>query len=362
MATFEALIEERSGLSIGGTDTDIISADNAGIYMAEGYKDIVNKVAASSPDLLNGFMKNITSGWSNNKIELENHYVLSVFRKGDTAPANVFRECRAIQPSKKHSISDPGSIYAATEMDPVYFIEDKYLTVIPDHSVNNGEFEYLGVLSPSSISVSGTYPTLSDKVGTHSTTDTTGSAGANYIFTLDAGHGIVVGDTVEISGMTQLTALNGLTTQVASVSTNAITLEGVISTGTQETSATGTFYVHGPNMPEDFAVYLILYTAIKLIEIKLSKMNDGLSTMIDEDDAPVAPTLAGDGSPKGGWETVRYYIHDEEDPELAGAKLQELTAEQQQWTLEYQWYQDKLKRLRSEYMEPFASAAASEGA
>jgi len=284
MATYQQLIMEKSGLNIGSdASTDIVDATRAGIHMAEGYKDIVNKLAASSPEMLKNFAMRIYSGWENNKFKLENHYIFNVFRKGDTAPANVFRECREVQPSKKHSISDPGSIYAATEMDPVYFIEDRYLTVIPDHSVNSGEFEYLGIVAPDTLTASDTYPSGP----------------------------ITDGDII---------------------------------------------------IPQDFCIYIVLYAAIKLIEIKLSKMNDGLSTMIDEDDAPVAPTLAGVGSPKGGWETVRYYIHDEEDPELAGAKLQELTAEQQQWTLEYQWYQEKLQRLRSEYMEPFASAAASEGA
>ena len=280
MASYEELIEEKSGLGIGAAGTDIVSDANAGIYMAEGYKDIVNKVAASSPDLLKTFAHKINSGWENNKFKLENHFVFNVFRKGDTAPANVFRECRKVDESQKHAISDSFSIYAATEMDPVYFIEDRYLTVIPDHSVNSGEFEYLGIESPDTLSVDGTYP--SAPIG--------GGAGDIII-------------------------------------------------------------------PQDYCIYMILYTAIKLVEIQLSNMNDGLSTMIDEDNASAAPSGSA-----GGWEVVRYYVQDEEDMELASAKLQELSAEQQQWTLEYQWYQERLQRLKSEYLEPFASALAGEEA
>jgi hypothetical protein len=107
-------------------------------------------------------------------------------------------------------------------------------------------------------------------------------------------------------------------------------------------------------LPHDFAIGLVLYLAVKLVERKLATMNEGLSTMIDEDDAGAAPS----GS-NGGWAVVRYYIQDEEDPELSGAKLQELGAEMQQWVQEYQWYQERLQRLRSEYMEPFASLLAS---
>lgn len=285
MATYQQLIMDKSGLNIGSdANTDIVDATRAGIYMAEGYKDIVNKVASSSPDLLNGFAKKINSGWENNKFKLENHYVFSVFRKGDTAPANVFRKCREVQSFQKHEVSDSNSIYAATEMDPVYFIEDRYLTVIPDHSVNSGEFEYLGIVSPDTLTAGDTYPTGP----------------------------ITDGDII---------------------------------------------------IPQDFCIYIVLYTAIKLVEIKLSKMNDSLSTMIDEDTKGEVPNLTTDSATSvNGWKAVRYYIQDEEDTELAGAKLQELNAEQQQWTLEYQWYQERLQRLKSEYLEPFASAAASEGA
>ena len=81
-------------------------------------------------------------------------------------------------------------------------------------------------------------------LATMSTTDSTGAAGALYTFTLNAGHGLTsanIGNSVTLSGFTELTDLNGLTTQLKSLATNAITLEGVISTNTQETSATASF-------------------------------------------------------------------------------------------------------------------------
>lgn len=341
----------------------------AGVYLAEAYKDVVNKVAASSPDLLSLFGKNIDSGWTNNTYKLENHYIFGVFRKGTVAPANVFKRCRQIPSAQKHSVSDELSIYEATEMDPVYFIEDRQLTVIPG---------------------------AASIIANMSSTNSSGAAGSLYTFTLNSDHGLTssnIGDSVLLSGFTQLTDLNGLTTQLKSLATNAITLEGVISTSTQETSETASFefttagtgqfeflgvgspdtlsvgYAY-PNelisngsviMPQDFCIYLVLYVAIKLVEVKLSKMNSGLSTMIDETNKGMLPNLTGDtATAQNGWEAIRYYIQDEEDVELAGAKLQELNAEQQQWTLEYQWFQERLARLKSEYLEPFASAAASE--
>ena len=285
MATYQQLIMDKSGLNIGNdAATDIVDAARAGIYLAEAYKDVVNKVAASSPDMLGLFSKKIDSGWTNNTYPLQNHYIFGVFRKGTAAPANVFRECREATALEKHVVSDSNSIYAATEMDPVYFTENRQLTVIPNHTVNSGEFEFLGIESHDTLDTTYTYP-------------------------------------------------------------NALISSGDVI------------------MPQDFCIYLVLYTAVKLVEIKLAKMNDGLSTMIDEDTKGATPNLTTDSATAvNGWEAVRFYIQDEEDVELAGAKLQELTAEQQQWSLEYQWYQERLSRLKSEYLEPFASASASEGA
>lgn len=92
------------------------------------------------------------------------------------------------------------------------------------------------------------YDAGSTITATMSSTNSTGSAGALYTFTLNAGHGLTsanIGDTVVLSGFTELTDLNGVTTQLKSLSTNAITLEGIISTGTQETSEGATFTFTG---------------------------------------------------------------------------------------------------------------------
>lgn len=81
--------------------------------------------------------------------------------------------------------------------------------------------------------------------------DSAGAAGADYTFTLVAGHGLTasnIGDNVALSNFTELTALNGLTTQLKTLSTDDITLEGVISTGTQETSSTAVFTFHSSSL------------------------------------------------------------------------------------------------------------------
>jgi len=93
------------------------------------------------------------------------------------------------------------------------------------------------------------YDAGSTITATMSSTNSTGSAGALYTFTLNSGHGLVadnIGDTVVLSNFTELSDLNGLTTQLKSLSTNAITLEGIVSDGsTQETSEGATFAFTG---------------------------------------------------------------------------------------------------------------------
>ena len=84
----------------------------------------------------------------------------------------------------------------------------------------------------------------------------TPSAGTAYSFT-KASHGLSVSDTVKLSAFTQLTSLNGLESQIATVAdASTFTLEGVLSNGsTAETSSSpdegGT--VTGPNVVKRIA-------------------------------------------------------------------------------------------------------------
>ena len=92
------------------------------------------------------------------------------------------------------------------------------------------------------------YDAGSTVTATMSGTDSTGDAGSPYSFTLNPGHGLLAkdaGTTVILSGFTELADLNGITTQLKTVSTNVITLEGIISNGTQETSPGATFTFTG---------------------------------------------------------------------------------------------------------------------
>ena len=78
--------------------------------------------------------------------------------------------------------------------------------------------------------------------------------------------------------------------------------------------------------------------------------SNGVTTIAHDD--TVTPTDTQD-SYYDGWNAVRYYIESEEDIEIAGAKMQELTAEQQLFATDYQWLQNQLASVTDEYEQRF---------
>ena len=73
-----------------------------------------------------------------------------------------------------------------------------------------------------------------------------------------------MGDNVELNSFAELTALNGLISQVATAATDSFTLDGVISTGTQE--ATGGNVLKLGGFPDEASYLVVLYAAIKAVE------------------------------------------------------------------------------------------------
>lgn len=129
------------------------------------------------------------------------------------------------------------------------------------------------------------------------------------------------------------------------------------------------------NFPADYYIFPILFTAKQVLKYKLGAMRDRLPdtpnyrvysnpsssattsngvTTIAHDDT-VTPTDTQD-SYYDGWNAVRYYIESEEDIEIAGAKMQELTAEQQLFATDYQWLQNQLASVTEEYEQRFMAS------
>lgn len=99
------------------------------------------------------------------------------------------------------------------------------------------------------------------------------------------------------------------------------------------------------SFPAEYYRAVILYAAKKLCDKKLMDMRDTLAAKSDSYDA-------GHSNPSEtsqGWEKVRWYIEDDEDVELAGAKSSAMTAEQQQFALDYKWLQSQRQIIAQEY-------------
>jgi len=137
------------------------------------------------------------------------------------------------------------------------------------------------------------------------------------------------------------------------------------------------------NFPADYYIFPVLFTAKQVLKYKLSAMRDRLPDVPNYDGyaLPVA-TASADASSTGvnetvtqastvdgysqtnsqatdyneGWNAVRWYIENEEDLEIASAKMNELNAEQQVFATDYQWLQNQLTLVNEEYEQRFVAS------
>ena len=128
MATFEAQVEGLTSLSIDGssapTQTELTQ------FLTDGAKEILNslprskKMLYSTATSLNGSSTNLTIGGSE---------IFNVTRDDGT----INQPCRKISPELSGRASDSGDMIAATTTDPVYYIQNNILSVIPEPTNSN---------------------------------------------------------------------------------------------------------------------------------------------------------------------------------------------------------------------------------
>ena len=128
MATFEAQVEGLTSLSIDGssapTQTELTQ------FLTDGAKEILNslpkskKMLYSTSTSLNGSSTNLTIGGSE---------IFNVTRDDGT----INQPCRKISAELSGRASDSGDMIAATTTDPVYYIQNNILSVIPEPTNSN---------------------------------------------------------------------------------------------------------------------------------------------------------------------------------------------------------------------------------
>jgi len=128
MATFEAQVEALTSLSIDGSSSPTQSELTQ--FLTDGAKEVLNSLPRSKKLLyttsndLNSSSVNLTIGGSE---------IFSVTRDDGT----INQPCRQIPANMSGRVSDSSDMSAATATDPVYFIVNNILSVIPEPSNSN---------------------------------------------------------------------------------------------------------------------------------------------------------------------------------------------------------------------------------
>jgi len=122
MATFEAQVEGLTSLSIDSssapTQTELTQ------FLTDGAKELINIFPPNLAELCSS-SQSFTSGTAST---LNTGKVLRVFR----SDGDIKQPCRAIPADYKGRYSDPDDMNYATTTDPVYYVENNSLDVLPD--------------------------------------------------------------------------------------------------------------------------------------------------------------------------------------------------------------------------------------
>lgn len=259
MSTFQTRIEDRIG-TVGDPTSDTT-------FISNSLKDAYSELMTVMPPPLLWSVSLESSAFTTNGYGIDTVKIVDVLRENGVA--GNFVTCKFIDEALEYRLKDPQSIYYPDKHNPMYTLREGNIYIYPEPS-SSGDSAKVRYIPNATILHTDTE--VSGTVNTGCTTS--GSAGANYSFS-KSNHGFAVGQNVDLSGFTQLTDLNGVRTQVKAVAdANTFTLEGVISTGTQETTG-GTVKLVG-QFPKDMEYLLILKTCIICLERQITDLiNEG---------------------------------------------------------------------------------------
>ena len=135
MATFEVQVEGLTSLTIDGSSAP--TQDELTQFLTDGAKEIINNLpghllplCASSNTFTSGSADTLVTG-----------KILNVFRND----GDISQPCRKISAKHKGRVSDPEDMAHATITDPVFFIDNNTLDVLP----SGGSCSYSAVAYPS---------------------------------------------------------------------------------------------------------------------------------------------------------------------------------------------------------------------
>jgi len=189
--------------------------------------------------------------------------VLSVMRMSPSG----YKTCRPVTSDMRGRIEDEDDLHYATADDPVWFWGSLgNLTVKP----NSSDILIRHISYPTGLDAS-----ADNAVSSISLTGVAPVTQANPASFTKTAHGLSVGDTVHLSNFTEMTELNGMSTQVATVAdANTFTLEGVNSAGFTTAESTGGNVLKKSSFPDEAEPALVLYVAVKAGEYLLANEED----------------------------------------------------------------------------------------
>ena len=264
MATFEAQVEGLTSLSIDNSSAPNLKELNQ--FLTDGAKEVINLL----PEGLLPLCTSSVSFTSGSASTLNTGKVLHVLR----SDGDISQPCRSIPAIYKGKYSDSDDMNYATVTDPVFYVENNTIDVLPA----GGSCTYSEVQ----------YPTVNygdSSISATSLTSVTATAVDPTVFTKSS-HGLSTGDIVKLSNFTEMTEINGMTGTVTKLDANTFEVDGV-SADPAET--TGGNVVKLGGFPDEAEYLVPLYASIKSLQNAMGNKTSDLPSDISFPSIPVTP-------------------------------------------------------------------------
>ena len=319
-------------------------------FWKEAARDTISLIISYRPLLLERMVRRVTVPGAGVNIGAESSAVFNVMRVG--YPAKRISEAQVKFYNIAGTGSTTGTIFEASEINPVFYIDNsqsalniRTLKIIPAPTGTDSSVDYIDYNLIDSVDLA------TEGNGTVFTSVTTATpvAGNQYSFDVGTAHTLSAGDIVTLGGF-DITDLNGITAIVDDTNLNqaggTFELKGIVSPDAVA-ATTGTVSAPGvASLPTEFIHAMVLKTSMYELHWELTTMK-----------ASIPSTTSND------WQKVKTYIEQEEDVELAAAKIQELSNEVQQWLIHYKWVESQYFTLEKEYkalLLPMASSSQAQ--
>ena len=258
MATFQAQIEGLTGLAITGssnpTQTELTQ------FLTDGAKDVINRISKLDSSKMPLFSTSTTDS-DDSGVVVDSGLILDVVRADGTLATSLNPASR-INSNLRYRATNSNSLSFRSNFHPCYYLLDGKVYIVPAPSNSTTNKAIVSYVS---------YPTIafgdSSIGGSYSSATVQSTTKANPCVLNSTAHGFSVGNTISLSDFTEMTELNGITSQVATVpDANSFTLEGIDSTNYAAVEATGGFaetVVQGFADEDEYLV--VIYAAIKTL-------------------------------------------------------------------------------------------------